>query len=403
MVAPLTPQLKRDLLTSYARDQPPLRLAEQEFRVTALRPGLGALSLDGIAETVEWTDGSDDPGGDLNDFVVMTGQLTIRRPLDRDITLKNGHVIKLDVQWGGKWTEVWRMRVWDTDESAGSDGTWTLDLSDDMRQLGISRDNWRYKRGKTKRRHGWRYHEIVLDVCRRYGVPVGTLVKGSRRINHLVHHGTSPIDVIKTAVDLERSWSGRKLVITWRDGKLNVLPLRRQASLYELGGQLITADVATERRGDLATSLTARATVRRGKKRTHLKYEYTNPAAKRQFGLIHDQVTFHGIDSRGELRDRAKRSVAKRIVLRPTISATHAGIAFLRRGDAVQVQLPDQGISGAAGIVFCQQITHTVSAGTYTMDLTLNTTDPLDPREVQKAKDKAARLRKAAAKKAKGK
>lgn len=404
----LTPALKRDVLKSYGLDASDLRLNEQVFRITALRPGLGNLNIDPYVETVEWTDGTEDPTGDLNDYTILTGTLTLRKPTPDQggakLDLRDGHVIKCDVQWGGQWREVWRMRIWHPSISL-PDGAWGFELSDDLRLLNASEDDFRYKRGKHKRRKGWLYHEIVRDVCRRYGVPVGQLVKGKRRIKTLIKHNTDPLDVIRAAVDLERSWTGRRLVITWRDGKLCVLPLTRSASLYELGPMLTQAAIETNRHGDFATSLTARATAKtgskkKGYKRKKLVFKYTNPTARRQYGLIHRKVEFHGVDSKGELRDRTKRSLAKRVVVKPAITLTHPGIAFLRRGHAVYVHIPDEGLSGQAGIVFCQAITHRVVSGDYSMDLTLMTDDPLDPRELKKAADKAARLRVAAAKKA---
>lgn len=396
-----TAAMRRDVAKSYGIDAPPLQLNEQEFRLTALRPDFGNISIDSLVESFEWTDGSDDALADLNAFVVLTGQITLRKPNPDQpgatINLNDGHVIRCEVRWGGQWTEVWRMRIWKPGLSV-SDGAWTFDLSDDMRLLGDSRDDWSYRRGKRSHTRGWLYHEVILDVCKRYHVPVGQIVRGKRRIKKLVRQGTSPIDIIRAAVDLEENYTGRRYIICWRDGKLNVIPLRRNATLWNLSTQITTAMIETVRRGDHATALTARATVRHGKKRTNLVHTEVSAAGVKRYGFIHTKVTYHGVDSAAELRQRAKRSLAKRLELQRTITVTHPGIAFVRRGDALQVSIPSEGYSGSAGIVFCRAVTHRVSAGNYSMDLTLTLNDLLDPRDIQREKDAAARLRKRMAK-----
>src|SRR5574338_256139 len=129
----------------YQRKRPKLPLSTQEFRFSVLRPDHDdRVNLGGILESAEWRD--EGTFSNLNAIPVLRGQVVLRKPNLSDplnaLDIHDGHVIKCQVNWGGRWKELWRMRIIRSTLSI-ADGTWTLELADDL-QL-ISKSTYDYK------------------------------------------------------------------------------------------------------------------------------------------------------------------------------------------------------------------------------------------------------------------
>jgi hypothetical protein len=393
---------RADILGLYKRGAPELDLNDQEFRFTALRPGLGPLPLDSVIEQVEWVDESS--GGMLNVLPVLRGSATIRKPhpdqQGAKLVLKDGHRIRCSLRLGGSWTPLWEMRIIRpvTDVATGS---MTVELCDDLWLVAQSQGDFRFVKGTRKRRNGWRYDEIVAEVCREYGVPIVALAHGQRRINHFEEDDCSPLYAIRRVVEKERSWTGIPLVIAWRwDEKrkrfgLHIAPFRRNPVLYMLSDQIQSAQVSVTRSAELVSQVEATGHVGAKGKAKKVTILVKSKEAQQQYGLLRREHNFTGrFDSRADLRRQAKQRLADKAEPVRALEVTHAGIAVVRRGDAIRVRIPEEGFKGERGVTFVQTARHQLSAGSYTMDLTLNFTDPLDPAVVRKEKATAARARK---------
>jgi hypothetical protein len=164
-----------------------------------------------------------------------------------------------------------------------------------------------------------------------------------------------------------------------------------------LRNQILDAEIVETHKNNYATVLTAHATIKTGKQE-HRKVKvtvYDNDTVKR-FGWIHAEQTFQGIDSVHELRNRAKHELAQRMHPDRTITLSHAGIALVRRGDTMELDIPEFGYKGAKGLVFVSSVSHQVNSSGYSMDLEFSLKDPFklpseEKKEALKKKRRAKR------------
>lgn len=394
-------QQRTDYMKVYGDKAEPFHLNDQEFRFTLLRRDLGDINIDRLVETAEWRDEGTEEA--LNTIPVLRGTIGLRKPHpdtpDAAITINEGHVIKCDVKWGTRWQETWRMRI--QKPSLGwTDGSWSFELADDLVLLSQSRADFRYVRGKKKRRKGWYYHEIVKDIARRFRIPLGEIARGKHRIKKFTHSNISPLEAIRLATQIERKHEHRLLVIRWeftalqRRSALTIRPLRRNNVLYQFRDQIRTAMLTEETNAKRASALIVRGVQKKkDKKRKKIRTRVVNPAAVRKFGYIQREYDAGTVDSVAEARREAKLKIARWMQPKKVIeSFTHSGIALVRRGDAVQILIPEEGYRDQDSIVFVVSAIHSLSGGDYTMDLTLGLTDPVN--KAREEREKAIRAQK---------
>ena len=359
-----------NLARYYAHRWPELRLDEQEFRFTLLRTGskaLPRLSLDSVVESCEW----------LDEDLLLSGTLQLRKPHADEgrLPISMGHLVRCEVRWFGSWVELWRMRV-DKPVTSLEDGSMQIELVDRLAWFARSEDHFTYRRNKRKKPKGWLCHEIAAHVCRRYGIRIGKLAQGTKRIRKLEMSG-SPLDVIKRVYGIERRWSGRRYVIRFVQGRLNIMPLRRNPVIYTLGPHLTGGTIERSMSSQFATVLEVRSTRKKGKrKREPIKHVETRRDLVKRYGYIRRRKTMSGLDSHAEARTRAKREIAKHSYPKRVVSIEHPGISVLRRGDAAQLQIPEEGFTGRRSYVFCRSVRHSVTAGSYMMSVDFSVEDP---------------------------
>jgi hypothetical protein len=141
-------------------------------------------------------------------------------------------------------------------------------------------------------------------------------------------------------------------------------------------GPAITAATMSGDLGSLATIVTATASSKKTATRKARKLTVTvrDKARVARFGEIEKTLKAPAkIDSLAELRRWARRELAERYLPRSTISFSHPGLPLVDRGDAVRLKLPAADLHS---IVFVTEVRHDLSAGSYTMDVTVAFQDP---------------------------
>ncbi|MET0604404.1 MAG: hypothetical protein ABW167_20630 [Baekduia sp.] len=400
-----------DFVAAYGREASSLDLASQEFRLSAIRPDIGPPApIDGLVEQVEWRD--EGTADNLNIIPVLRGSMSVRlqdtAAGETPFVLRDGHRVRCEVKWFGAWKPLWEMRIQAPPERTVEDGTATMDLADDLVLASQSEGMFRYRAGKKRKRRGWLYHEIVIDVCKRYRIPCGPLVKGTKRLKNFAPTGqpVSPLEAIRLAVEAEQGYTGKRMLIAWRpDGSgrfcLHVTHPVRNPLLYVFADQIRNATVSPVRRAMLATAVVATGTSKKKGKGKSKKYAHreVSAAAVKQFGYVERRVKLPGYaDGKGDVVAKAKRDLAKNLKpVRNISNFIHYGIAFVRRGDTVEVSMPYEGFVGEQGFLFVTSVVHTLSGTDYTMSLNLTWRDPLDPNKLREEREKAMRARKRAA------
>jgi hypothetical protein len=195
---------------------------------------------------------------------------------------------------------------------------------------------------------------------------------------------------------------------------LNVIHPTRNPLLYTMRDQIRSATSEPLRRSKFATSVVVTGSQKKkGGKRRKLRVRVDadgrgnrpKRGKKRlgdnlikRYGFIERHLTMPGNDlSRQDLIDRAKHELAVQSVpTRRLSNFVHYGIAFVRRGDVVLVDLPEEGYSGKRAYMFVVSVTHSLSPDDYTMTLELTWKDPLDPEVTRKMREKALRAKKRA-------
>jgi hypothetical protein len=455
------------------------------------------IDISRLCDTISWQDVSSDNLRNINTQAAMTGSITLHKPPLRQYDklaplvfpgisfsarvakdssyLKPGAMgsqIVCQVGYGDTYSNLWVMRVvpgynQDTAEAVTlSDGSWTLTLADDLWLLAQNVADFKYTKGKKIRPHGWRCDEIAHDLCVRYRIPVRTLAQGTSYfgLSHPQTTLTSPIHVITEAYHEETKRTGRTFIIRWGApnkqfpfGALEVVPMRRNRLLYAFREQLTEASLSRSQSPDFATVILARGQIVTGtkkkKKTRKVEYTATSDMAVRRNGFIRKTVNFGNVESEHELRVLAQRTLAVRLVPIRTAELTNPGIATIRRGDAVRIDLPEEGYTNVTllpysgmkkshsaalrqaekldpalfnlptanvgaispqssnapldknipvtlpvanqGIAYVTSAAHTASAGSYTMDLQMGFINVLDPAEMRAQIDQHVRKYKA--------
>lgn len=363
-------------------------VGEDRWRLTADRGATRPrLRLDSMVESFDWDDST----------AVLTGSMTLKLP-PRKIDLTHGHLVICEhARGGGRFREVWRMRI--SAPNADATGGYQLTLSDDMALLQASKDDFDYRKDK-RHPNGWLPHQIAADIARRYRFRIGRMVRTTHRIKKLHRPNASPLEALTAALLKEKVAKKRKMVMRWRRGRLEVLPLRRSREMLALGPMLIDAGLTTTMRENLATAVTVRATAGgKGKKKQRISRLVVSRAAAARYGFIHRKITASDADTLAEAVAFARRRLASLAEPERELTVTVPGVPTLRRGAAMRVSLPELGLKS---IVFAKAIRHSVTPGGYTMEVTCGFDDPLRDRGAEQRDKKAATAKKRGRKAPKG-
>jgi hypothetical protein len=386
-----------DLSGVYKFRREDLTLDEFSFALTLIRGDGPAVKLDRGTTELQWTD----------DQTGMTGTLTVQRPDPErfeSLPILRGYRVRCEVAWASRTYRLWEM-VCREPTTEKETGVVNVPLEDDLVVLRRNRRDWSFRRTKARKK-GYFPHEIALEVCRREGIRPGSIARGTYRLDKLVRKDASAVDVLKAAYAQEREKTGRRFVIRMRNGRLDVVPYRRNVLLYTLKDQLQAATLEnTEPTGTLVTVVEAKGRIGKGKDARKVRQVIYDRDVVRRFGYLHVEKDYGRVDSLADLREKAQRFLAGRIGTRQAGTLTTSGIPFISRGDMIRWVTTEPGWHGPSfrtkdrSFVYVTGVSHDVSPDGYTSDVTVAQADPYT--KDKERLDKEARER--ARKKRKGK
>lgn len=364
----------------------PERLGDERLRFTLIS-GSSSRDVGGAITSVSWDDTS----------MEVTGQLTGQAPLAQ-LQFRDGDRIRCEFAPGADATfrRLWTLAL-EADDGNGisreleTDETTGVLVSTLSRYRGMTMD-FSFRKDASHPR-GWTVDQIVRDVGRRTGMPLGKIARGTHRITNLVKRNADPMDVILIAYRQEREATGRRFFASW-DGALNLTVLTYSKDLLELLPVLISGQYTEQRRSDFATILDVRIAARKGKRTTKkIRTRVTDAAGVKRYGSIIKSVSPKNIDTVSGARAWARQSLARRQTPKRELTVTVPLIPAIRRGDALRVAVP--GVPGLMQVVYVRSASHTWSGGTGTTSLVVRFDDPYtDARVVKVSKSKADKARK---------
>lgn len=375
----------------WTRPTTPLHFGREQFRFRLYRTTrrLPTVDIDPWVESVNWERAGS----------VRTGELNFRRPLGQHSAsmIAAGDEIRCELDtWGtnGPWRTLWQQSV-TTPSDQIKDGIVALTLASPLNPLAKSKAAFKFKKNKAKPT-GWDAREITLAVCKRFRVPVGSLPEATFRNHSLVEKSLSPLDMITRAWSLERKHTGRRFDIDISKGNLTVTEMREPLYMQLLGAAIADATISESLAG-VASAVVANVThkAKGSRKARKLAVKVTDPGRLARYGYIVKTVTApKSVESVAALRKWAKERLARTFRAKRTVTFTHPGLPLVDRGDALRLYLPEVDFHQ---VVFVTTVSHNLSAGSYTMDVTIGFDDPwrADQRKarVQKKKDAAAARR----------
>ena len=374
-----------------------VRPGDFEFRFDLIRVGpLPNLSLNKSIESAEWRD----------DAAVLTGTLAMRRPepdRPKSLPIARGHLVRCRARQRGdlRWRTLWRMRM-GFPETNVEDGSVTVELSDDLDILRRNRRQWRIRKGKRRKR-GWFAHEVARIVARREGIRLGRIAKGTKRMNKPAVGEFTALDVLRKAYKFERDKTGRRFVIRMDyNGRLEILPFRRNRLLYVFGDQLRSALVSQQGKERPVTVLEAKGRIGKGKDAKKVSVVIHRRPLSRALGYRHDERNYGRVQSKAELREEAQRDYARGVRVKPSARVTVPGVPWIRRGEGVYLRLPREGFRGdddqtlSRAFVYCSSVVHRVAGSDgFTSEFEVRVDDPFYKDAKRQEREERQRKRKA--------
>lgn len=395
------------------------------------------LSIDYVVTAISWQDKGP----------ITEANISIQNPRPgRQLPIQRGHEIM--IRWAAADTKtfhpLFRLRVMRVSRS-GSAGTMELTLADEAKWLKNTKEDFSYKKGKAKsegkRPKGWRCDQIARDICRKHNIPLGKIARGRHMIENLTEENISPIAAIQKAYEKDRDETGRKYIINFTNGRLNIYLLRRSKTMLLLGGQqLVEATYEEAFKRSFLTALTVKGTLKgtpaaaaeepnedsggggggggsgsgggggtggggggngggnpgQGEntnndadteKKGAFEIEVrSSKVAMRRYGTIRGTWTIDDpVRSKAKARERARRRLEHVQEPEETLSISVPGVPTLQRGDAMKVRVRELDLDV---MVYAKAVSHTVTADDYTMEVECGFTDPFEDDEGEKTREK---------------
>lgn len=335
------------------------------------------VSLDGWCESFGWDDTADAAP-------IVTGSISLRQsrvesPIPA-IQIADQIILEMRASPTGAWKEILRLRVEEPQRLAS--GQFTFQLENDAALLGIGKDSWRFPK-TSLHKAGWKPWQIVDEVCKRSHVRVVMPKVGKPIKKFPAMLNSSPIDVINKALKHLKDTERKTLIRRFEAGTLYISERHYSPELLTLGPQIIDASLVGTKRQGWATALTVRTaaetvsgkTKKGAKKATHkgITVNVSRPQQIKRYGYVHLIVYAHGATSAAEVRALGLAHLARVLRKKETLTITTPFIPGLRRGAYIRLGLDELGLTQ---IVYVQSISHNLSPGNATMDLTLSFDDP---------------------------
>lgn len=379
-----------DLSALYRHRLPDIHPESIDFRLRLYRyKGAQPVDLDPVVTSFTWAD--DATSG-------FTGNLQCQRQdiMDRyAVPIARLQRVQCSVHWAGRWYWLWEMRT-KPPQTQTDTGVVSVDLEDDVDLIQRDSRHWVFR--KTKRNpYGWFAHDVAREVCRADGVPAGQIAQGTKRLDSIDFTG-SGADAIRKAYEQETQATKRKFVLRIVNGRVCVLPFRRNSLMYLLSDEIRTALTQQSPKSDFpVTVITGTGQVGKGKDARKVRYTDYRRDVVRRYGYSHKDTDYGTVSSYADLVAKVQRDLAEALRFDTLGTIGHSIIPFIRRGDGVEMGLRSEGFTGRRRFVYTTACRYSVNPAQAVGEWDITSVDPYADDKSTKEKLQRASVRKARA------
>lgn len=213
-------------------------------------------------------------------------------------------------------------------------------------------------------------HDISLDVCKRFGVKVGSAVSTSYKIPELVKKSSTAWDTLLDAISQDFKATGNKYYISSEKGLLYLRKRTENILQYvlETGGNITSYSLknSIEKINTRIKVLTKEDTVYAVEK---------NTALEKKIGIFQDIENKDDDLTDAQLKAQIKEHLKEKSTPEETLSVTALGISDVISGVGVWAKIDHLGI---ARTYWVDEDTHTWNGDVHTMTLKLNKNNGVD-------------------------
>ena len=207
-------------------------------------------------------------------------------------------------------------------------------------------------------------HDISLDVCKRFGVKVGSAVSTSYKIPELIKKSSTAWDTLLDAISQDYKATGNKYYISSEKGLLYLRKRTENILQYvlETGGNITSYSLKSsiEKINTRIKVLTKEDTVYAVEKNVELE---------KKIGIFQDIESKDDDLTDAQLKAQIKEHLKEKSTPEETLSVTSLGISDVISGVGVWVKIDHLGL---ARTYWVDEDTHTWQSGVHTMTLKLN-------------------------------
>jgi hypothetical protein len=299
-----------------------INLADVKYDLVVLLPDGDRLSLSELLSGLSWEEQPGELAARLKFRVLNqklgSGWLIQKLPLGGRIILRS--------DWGEGMKDILHGIIFDWEYENDSVGVLSITAYDMLIYLLRSKDDRYYPSG-TKAR------VIIEDIANAWKIPIGQLSVPDMALSKQVFRGETIARMLDKVLDQIRQRGGGKHIIRAEGGKIHVLPLGQNKTVYRFGADLIRRVTDKQDIEDLVTRVKII-----GKESTEGRAPViATMNGRTEFGILQDVIYSERYDTAAAAKAAAAELLAERGAPRKQRTVVAPDLPFLRKGDKVHI------------------------------------------------------------------
>ena len=285
------------------------------------------------------------------------------RTLDVDFIDDDGYMhdrTGIDVEQGHQCIFIWKneelFRGMFMTQSQSRSKTMTVRAYDLGVSLANNKDTFNYTNKKAS--------EIFIDCCKRFNIPIDTVVDTGYRIPELPKPKTTGWDVIADALSLTFSATGVRFYPIFRDDKASLIERRKNILQW-----VIETGVNLENYSQTKSIEKARTRIKLLSKEGAVLAQAVDSELEKKIGIFQDIVPINDEMNKGQLTELVNSTLAENNKATQMLTVTALGLPQVTTGVGVFIVIEPLGISRT---YYVEEDNHTFTQRHHQMSLKLS-------------------------------